>query len=262
MDTQNYKEIARQSRLECLDLIFNAQTSHIASNFSVLDITTVLYENLHEGDEVVWSKGWAAASIYHYLAKQGKIPQEDLLKFGKEINGKIPYLGLAETTVPGVLCNGGSVGHGLPIATGMAYAKKIKGEKGNVYCIMSDGELNEGTTWESLMLARQRCNERLVVIIDSNKWQALGRTKDVINLEPLEDKFRVFGWSVARIDGHNYEQLEYAIGHHYDDSVAPRAIICDTIKGKGVSFFEDHLLYHYKHVTEDEYNRAKAELNA
>src|SRR3990167_10165245 len=125
----NYKELALEARKEVLTLIHKAGTSHIASNFSVIDLATVLYANLKEGDEVVWSKGWAAATIYYFLAKQGKILWEDLEKFAQEENGKIKYLGLAETNVPGVWVNGGSVGHGLPVALGMALGKKRSGEK-------------------------------------------------------------------------------------------------------------------------------------
>src|SRR3989344_5005529 len=126
----NYKQKAKEARLKVLEMIHKSNASHVASNFSILDVATVLYENLREGDDVVWSKGWAAASIYYFLAKQGTIPKEDLDLFAKEIDGKVKYLGLAETNVPGVLVNGGSMGHGLPIACGMAKAKKhIKPKK-------------------------------------------------------------------------------------------------------------------------------------
>lgn|SRR3990167_3770454 len=273
----DYSQLAREARKKILTMISKAHTSHAASNLSVIDIATVLYENLNPKDEVVWSKGWAAASVYYFLSKQGKIPYEDLDKFGQEINGEIPYLGLAETTTPGVLVNGGSVGHGLPVAVGMAYAKRLKGEEGIVYCIMSDGELNEGTTWESAMLANQLNLNNLVVFCDKNSWQAMGRTKDVINMEPLMDKWMSFGWRVLGVDGHDYEAIETVWNYDWENNYStngissfeehdiknkPLFVICETIKGKGVSFFEDHLLYHYKHVDEDELQRALAELDA
>ena len=280
--SKDYKELARLARIKVLTMIYKAQTSHVASNFSVLDIATVLYENLKEEDEVVWSKGWASASIYYFLAKQGKIPVEDLDKFGKEIDGKIPYLGLAETSVPGVLVNGGSMGHGLGIAVGMAYGKKLAKEKGVVYCVLSDGEMNEGSVWEAVMLANHHKLNNLVVLIDANKWQAMGKTKDVIDLEPIEDRWMGMGWKVQRIDGHNYEQIEEALTTDFtEDNITefpkpdyvfnqpivdesykykPMVIICDTIKGKGVSFFEDHLLYHYKHVSDEDFKLAMQEL--
>ena len=261
---KNYKNLANEARKKILTMVHKAGTSHIASNFSCVDIFTVLYENLKKGDEVVVSKGWAAATIYYFLAKQGKIPKEDLDKFGKEIDGKIPYLGLAETTVPGVLVNGGSMGHGLPVAVGMAYAKKLKGEDGNIYCIMSDGEMNEGSVWEAVMLASHHKLDNLIVLIDANKWQAMGRTKDVIDLEPIEKRWLGFGWTVDRVDGHDYNALYQAVVEDFNPKrsrlTGPTVIICDTIKGKGVSFMENHLTYHYKHVDENDYNLALQEL--
>lgn len=238
-------------------MVHKAGTSHIASNFSVIDLATVLYSNLKEGDEVVWSKGWASATIYYFLAQQGKIPEEDLDRFAKEEDGKIEYLSLAETNINGVVCNGGSVGHGLPIAVGVALAKKRSGEEGKVYCIISDGEMNEGSVWESVMFANHHNLDNLVVIVDCNKWQAMGRTEDVINLEPIERRWKGFDWEWLRIDGHDHEKI---LGALRMVKIAPTVIIADTIKGKGVSFFENHLLYHYKHVEHEEYIRALKEL--
>ena len=248
----DYPALAKETRKKVLAMVFKAQTSHIASNFSVIDIASVLYENLGEKDEVVWSKGWAAATIYYFLAKQGKIPKEDLEKFGEA-----PYIGLAETTVPGVLCSGGAMGHGLPIAVGMAIGKKRAREEGIIYCVMSDGEMQEGTTWESALIAGHNKPNNLVVLIDYNKWCAMGRTNEVANVEPFADKWQAFGFDTQRIDGHNYQEIERALLKKSDK---PKAIICDTVKGKGVSFFEDHLLFHYKYVEKDEYEKAMAEL--
>lgn len=246
---------AREARKRVLTMIHRAQTSHVASNFSVIDIATVLHEHLKPEDEVVWSKGWAAATIYYFLAVRGKIPFEDLDKFPNP-----PYIGLAETTVNGVLCNAGAVGHGAPIAVGIALGKKKARLPGNVYCIMSDGELNEGSTWEAAMFAAHHKLDNLVFIIDCNKWQAMGRTFDVINLEPIDDRFEAFGFDVCRTNGHDYDALNWAIEYKYSVLTMPRVIVCDTIKGKGVSFMEDHLLYHYKNVDAETYEKAMAEL--
>lgn len=256
---ETYKQKANEARKKILTMIHKAGTSHIASNFSVIDIATVLYDNLGEKDEVVWSAGWKSATIYYFLAQQGKIPKEDLEKFGKEIDGKIEYLGLAETNINGVLCNGGSMGHGLPIACGIALAKKLKGEEGNVYCIMSDGEMNEGTTWESAMFASHNKLDNLVVIVDKNKWQAMGKTKDVLNVDP-KIAFNGFAWQSGNFNGHNFNEIEKAI-QLTDIISSPLALVFNTVKGKGVSFFEDHLLYHYKHVDKEEYEKAIKELN-
>jgi transketolase len=252
-DQKNYKQLSIEARKKVLEMVHKGKTSHIASNFSVIDIATVLYENLKEGDEVVWSKGWVAATIYYFLAKQGKIPVEDLEKFPNE-----PYFGLAETTIPGVHVSGGSMGHGLPVAVGMALGKKRSGEKGTVYCIMSDGELNEGTTWESAAVAAQHKLDNLVVFVDKNNWQAMGKTEEVLNINPAQ-AFRGFGWNSWLINGHDFEEIETVILKPVVETV-PNVIVAETIKGKGVSFFEDHLLYHYKHVEADEYERALKEL--
>ena len=216
-------------------------------------MATVLYENLKENDLVFWSKGWAAASIYYFLAKQGKIPYEDLDKFPNP-----PYLGLAETLVNGVLVSAGAMGHGLAIAVGAALGKKKLGEKGMVYCIMSDGEMQEGTTWESAEIAAHHKLDNLVVLIDYNKWCAMGKTNEVCNLEPFENRWLGFNWEVDRIDGHDYSALEAVLTAK---TVRPTVIICDTIKGKGVSFMENHILYHYKYISDDEYSGALTELN-
>lgn len=256
---KKYSEKARQCRLKVLEMIHKAGTSHIASNFSVIDIATVLYENLKPEDKVVWSKGWVAATIYYFLAQQGIIPKEDLEIFGKEINGEIKYLGLVETTTPGIHANAGSMGHGLPIATGMALAKKLKGEPGNVYCIMSDGEMNEGTTWESAMFAAHHKLDNLVVVVDKNKWQAMGTTEEVLNVN-IGQAFQGFGWHSEPINGHNFQEIQEALDTNIYKKGRPICVVADTIKGKGVSFMEDHLLFHYRHVDEENYKMAKAEL--
>ena len=248
----DYKEKAKQARIDILGMIHRAQTSHIASNFSVIDIATVLYENLKQDDRVVWSKGWAAASIYYFNAKYGRGPQEAVDNFPND-----PYLGLAETTVPGVEVNGGSVGHGLSVAVGMALAKKRAGETGTVYCIMSDGELNEGAVWEAAMMAAHHKLDNLVAIIDKNGWQAMGKTEDVFNINPM-GAFKGFGWLTQSINGHDHLEIFEAIDTDY--TYYPLVIVAETIKGKGVSFMENHLLYHYKNVTDEDYKKALIEL--
>lgn len=254
MDTAHIKEypkLALAARRAVLSMVHRAQTSHIASNLSVIDLATVLYDNLKKEDEIVWSKGWAAASIYYFNAKYGRGPQEAVDKFPEE-----PYFGLAETTVPGVLVNGGSVGHGLPVAAGIALGKKKQGLPGRVYCILSDGELNEGSVWEAAAFAKHHTLDNLVAVVDANGWQAMGRTKEVMNINALA-AFVGFGWAACTIDGHNYDQLE---GVCLRESAWPQAVIANTVKGKGVSFMENHITFHYKHVTDEDYERALNEL--
>lgn len=235
------------------------QTSHVASCFSAVDIATVLYSNLQKNDFVVWSAGWKAALIYVMLAKQGKLPVEDLDRFAKEENGKIEYLGLAETTTPGVWCNGGSVSHGLPIAVGMAYAKKLKGEVGNIHCIVSDGEMNEGSFWEATLFAGHHKLDNLIVWVDSNQFQALGKTTDVLDIDKVA-MFKASKWYAKEIDGHDYEVLDRANHVAKNHGFTPMAFVCSTVKGKGVSFFENRLTFHYKHVDANDFIRATEEL--
>lgn len=249
---KDYAQLAKQARRDILTMVHKAQTSHIASNFSVIDIATVLYENLKPEDRVVWSKGWAAASIYYFNAKYGRGPQEAVDNFPNE-----PYFGLAETTVEGVEVNGGSVGHGLSVAVGMALGKKRANESGKIYCIMSDGELNEGSVWEAVILAGHHKLDNLVAIVDCNGWQAMGRTKDILN-SSWSRMFDGAVWAATKQNGHHCGQLYNLL--QWKGSTKPWVILAETIKGKGVSFMEDHLTFHYKHVTDGDYYKAMEEL--
>ncbi|HVZ12371.1 MAG TPA: transketolase [Patescibacteria group bacterium] len=251
---KNYKKIAQEVRKKALSMIHKGQTAHIASNFSVADLAVTLYENLGKNDRVVWSKGWAAATTYVLLARRGYFPEKDLDKFPNP-----PYINLVEFGVPGVETTAGSMGHGLPVALGIALGQKKLGNKARVFCIMSDGELNEGTTWESVMIAAHQELDNLTVLVDRNGWQAMGRTEDVLKLEPIEDKFRAFGWNAARVGGHDYEAMEKEILKK-NSPKKPNVIICDTLKGKGVSFMEDSLVFHYKYVDDEVFRKAMEEL--
>lgn len=248
----DYATIAKEVRRKALTMIHRAQTAHTASNFSVTDLAVVLYENLKAEDRVVWSKGWAAATTYVLLARKGFFPESDLEKFPNK-----PYINLVEIGVNGVETTGGSMGHGLPVALGIALGQKMAGVPGRVYCIMSDGEMDEGTTWESVMIGAHHNVDNVTVLIDRNTWQAMGRTEDVLRLEPLEEKWKVWGWDAQRVNGHDYQALEKAL---FAPSVKPKVIVCDTIKGKGVSFMEDSLVFHYKYVDDETYEKAMKEL--
>lgn len=266
----NYAEEAKKARKKVLGMIHNAQTSHIGSNLSCIDILTVLYlgvvKNLDKSlkedrDRVVISKGWAAASAYYFLAEKGVIPKEELDTYCKPGS---KYIGLAEPYVKGIEAAGGAMGHGLPMAVGMALAAKRSGKKWHTYVLMSDGEMDCGTTWESALIAAHHKLDNLTVIVDYNKWQAIGRTNEVLNLEPLIDKWLAFGWRVHEIDGHNHEMIERALNHPGGETVinngGPKIIIANTVKGKGVSFMEDDLQWHYKNVDKETYEKAMVEL--
>jgi transketolase len=248
----DYRSLSNEARKSVLTLVHKAKTSHIASNFSIIDVATVLYDLLGKDDRVIWSKGWVAATIYYFLHKKGILTDEQLAQFPNE-----PFYGLAETTVPGVEVNGGAMGHGLPVACGIAYAKKLKGEPGRVYCIVSDGEMFEGTTWESALFAGHHKLDNLTVIIDYNKWCAMGKTNEVNNLEPLVDKWRAFNFVSLEIDGHNHVEIEDVLKLNPQK---PLCVVANTTKGKGVSFMENHLLYHYAHVDDETYQKAMDEL--
>ncbi len=260
---KNYNEVARIARIKVLDLIYKAQTSHMGSNFSAIDILTVLYNTANmdkdmkpDRDRIVISKGWVAASVYYFLSEKGIIPKEDLETFCQ--NGS-KYVGLVEPEVRGIEAAGGSMGFGLPFGVGFALAKKIKKERGMVFVLMGDGEVAIGTTWESALIAAQQKLDNLTVIIDANGLQAMGKVNDVLRIEPLKDKWKAFGWDVEIIDGHNYKAIEKAIATK--GNKCPKVIIAKTIKGKGISFMEGDNIYHYKAPSNEEYQAALKELS-
>lgn len=254
-NTPNYAQIAKDIRLTVLEMLYKAQTSHIGSNFSCVDILTVLYENKKEEDEIIISKGWVAATAYALLKKTGLITSKELESYCKEDS---KYIGLLEPTVPGIRCAGGSMGYGLPFAVGFAFAKKIKGEKGKVYCLMSDGEQAIGTTWESTLIAEHHNLNNLVVIVDCNGYQAMGNIKDIL-------KWRYPSSFGMKIDGHNYQEIEDEVINHKSvtnpgNPTGPMFYYAKTIKGKGVSFMENDNRWHYLNIDKQSYERAKAEL--
>jgi len=259
MKTSEYKKIATDARKKVLEMIYRAQTSHIASNFSCLDILTVLFEKMDiKKDKFIASKGWIAASVYYFLAKKGIISEKDLERYCQP--GEKEYIGLTEPHGKfGLEFSGGSMGYGLPAGVGFALAKKLDKEGGKIYVLMSDGEMQVGTTYESLLIARQHNLSNLVVWLDNNCFQAMGKTKDILDIEPLEEKIKSFGWFVQRINGHNFEQIENA--WKYTNPSFPNYIICDTIKGKGWKRAEGNNLYHYKSPSKDEYEEAIKELS-
>lgn len=251
----NYQHIAKNARLAVLEMIHNAGTSHIGSNLSCIDILAVLFEKMrHPKDKIVFSKGWVAASAYYFLAEKGYFPKQDLATYCKPGS---KYIGLVEPTVNGIEAAGGAMGHGLPMAVGMAYACKLNGDDTKIYCLMSDGEMDCGTTWESALLAAHLNLNNLVVIIDKNGIQAMGATKDILDTSPLSLKFESFGWQTIRIDGHDYSEIEQSLGM---DSIRPTCIIAKTIKGKGISFMEGKVEWHYKNVDEETFKIAAREL--
>ena len=170
------------------------------------------------------------------------------------------YIGLAEPSIRGIEAAGGSMGFGLPFGVGFALAKKVKKEKGKVFVLMSDGEMQIGTTWESALIGAHHKLDNLFVIVDYNKLQAMGEVKEILNIEPLKDKWEAFGWEVREIDGHNFNDIEKSLTSPPLSKEKPVVIIANTIKGKGVSFMENDNLYHYKALSDEEYQKALKEL--
>ena len=258
----NYAEIAKQSRLKCLELVFKAQTSHIGSLMSCADIFAVLFERIDlKKDKFILSAGWKACMLYYHLWRKGVIRETELNSYCQSGS---KFIGLAENIIPEIPFAGGSMGMGLPAAVGFALSKKLKGEEGMVYVLMSDGEMQCGTTWEAALIAHQHKLNNLFVIVDFNYLQAMGRVEDILDIEPLRFKFSDFGWNAFETNGHDYELMENAINQAHEflgEDDKPICMIVRTTKGKGVSFMEGNNLWHYAQIKEDDYKKALAELN-
>jgi len=252
-------ELAKKIRRNIIDLLYRHQACHLGSCMSCVEILVALYFKIMEPeDKFILSKGHAAGALYTILAEKGIIDWEELYEKYYEKGEK--YWGLAHHTVPGVILSTGSLGHGLPVACGMSLALKHDKKKGKIYCLMSDGEMDPGTTWESALFASHHKLDNLVVIVDYNKLQAFGRTNEVLNLEPLAEKWRAFGWIAHEIDGHNFNELLETLGGIPNVEDKPHIVICHTIKGKGISFAENKMEWHYYNLTPELYGKAKNDL--
>jgi transketolase len=266
--SQNTIEFSRKVRILSLKMVFNAKASHIGGALSMADILSVLYNKIlrldpsnpknPERDRFLLSKGHSCTSLYATLALKGFFPIENLDEYAKD--GSI-YLSHTNHVIPGVEFSTGSLGHALPVSCGLALAAKRKKMKWKTFCLISDGELDEGSNWEAMLFAQQLKLDNLVLIVDYNKIQSLGSVKEVIDLHPLDDKLRAFNWETYVVDGHNHKYLEEVFMKLNYGNGSPKAIIAHTIKGKGVSFMEDQLLWHYKSPTEEQLNDAMIELN-
>jgi transketolase len=241
--------------------------SHTGAIFSCADILAVLYGRILRvwparptdpaRDRLIVSKGHVAAGLYAVLAETGFIPREQLATHyqdGTQLCGHVSH------KVPGVEFSTGALGHGLPVAAGMAYAAKLDHAPHRVFCLLSDGECDEGSTWEAVLFAGHHRLNRLTVILDSNRLQGIGAVSDILELEPLTDKWQSFGWCVRTVDGHDHEAIAEACSEGTDDK--PLCVIASTVKGKGVSFMENSVLWHYRIPRGAELASALAELRA
>ena len=260
-------ELARRIRIHAVKMVNQGGSSHIGSVLSIADILAVLYGKLlkYKSDEPIWegrdrfilSKGHAGAGVYAALAESGFFDVKKLMDHCQ--NGSIFSGHVSHKGVPGVEFSTGSLGHGLPVACGMAYGARLNNKTHKVFCLMSDGELGEGSNWEAILFSSHNQLHNLNVIIDRNMLQSMKNTEDTLKLEPLADKFKSFGWDVFVINGHFHKDLIDVIGHQ-TVSKKPKVVIANTTKGKGVSFMENSVGWHYKTPVDSSYKQALKEL--
>jgi len=261
--------IASEARVRCIEMSCRAKTAHLGSALSVVDILVAIYwgssfnispENVAvEGrDRIILSKGHAVSALYAVLASRGFFPEERLTEYNQN-GGDLPEHP-APRSVPGIEFATGSLGHGLPVGLGMALSSRITEKPFKVVVVMSDGECNEGSVWEAAMMAAAQNVDNLVAIVDYNKWQATGRSQEVLQLASLQKKWESFGWYVQDVDGHNMPALLKSLENACQMEGRPSVIIANTVKGKGVSFMEDDNNWHYRSPTPEEVEQAKQEL--
>lgn len=266
----NSLELAWRIRRHGVEMTHLSHGSHIGSILSVADIVGVLYAAIanvrpnepawDDRDRVILSKGHAGASIYAALAERGFFDVEELRTHyadGSNLSGHVSHKG-----VPGVEFSTGSLGHGLSVGAGMAYAAKKDGKQHRVFVILGDGECDEGSVWEAALVANHYGLGNLVAIVDHNRMQSLDFVENTIALEPFADKWRAFGWNTIKLDGHDHDALIQALdGCRGSDK--PTVILAETVKGKGISFMEHDILWHYRFPHEgEEYDGAVGELEA
>ncbi len=268
---RNLKEKAYQMRVNLLTLCGTFEGSvHIGGDLSMTDVMTALYHyGLHvdpkdimmpDRDRFILSKGHGAVGMYITMALRGFFDFDEIVRTYGKLNsayGMHP----CKVNLPGVETSSGSLGHGLPIACGMAFSAKVKKESHRVVVLLGDGESQEGTTWEAALNAHQYNLGNLVVFVDRNKLQLDDFTEKEMRMEPYADKWKAFGWNVMEVDGHDMNQLVDAIDHlPPTDSDVPTVVICRTVKGKGVSFMENNPDWHAGSLGEEDMKRALAEV--
>ncbi len=268
MQFSNSAELAKAIRLKSLEMVYNAKASHIGGALSMADILAVMYFdilNINPSDPLqptrdrfLLSKGHACTGLYAALGLKGFFPVDDLNTYAQD--GSI-FLSHTSHYIPGVEISAGSLGHALSVSTGLALAAKRKKKEWKTYCLISDGELNEGSNWEAILFSPQHQLDNLILIIDYNKIQSFGKVENVIQLEPLKDKLVAFNWDVFEVDGHSHEELRNVFANCNNSTIKkPKAVIAHTTKGKGVSFMENKLLWHYKSPDKDQFEQAKSEI--
>ena len=254
------EERAREIRFRTIRNSHLTGTPHLGSCLSCTDLLVWLYWNVlqldpqsphaPDRDRFILSKGHAAPVLFQVLAERGFYPRASLEAYGQDgsIFGEHPP---TPDHLAGIEAATGSLGHGLPMGLGMALAARIQGRAYQVYAVLSDGECNEGSVWESALMAAAQKVGNLTIFIDYNKWQATGRSNEVLGLAPLAEKWKAFGWATAEINGHSFEEMTEAL-KTLDSDPRPKAVVCHTIKGRGISFMEDDNNWHYRIPTAEE----------
>jgi transketolase len=262
------EELALRIRRHALRMTSTGGSSHVGAVFSMADLVAVLYGHTlrvdparpdwADRDRFILSKGHAGAGVYAALAERGFFPVEWLERHyqdGSPLSGHVSHKG-----IPGVEFSTGSLGHGLPVAAGMALAAKLDGRPHRVFALLSDGECDEGSNWEAILFAAHHRLDNLVVVVDYNKIQSLAPVAETLALEPFAEKWRAFGWAVRECDGHDHAGLRATFDALPAEPGRPTCVLAHTVKGKGVSFMEHSVLWHYRTARGDEFDAALAEL--
>ena len=268
MDNNELKSKANEIRKDIVTEVYNAKSGHPGGSLSIADIMTVLYfdelnideknPRWEDRDRLVLSKGHCAPALYAALAERGYFEKEKLVSLRKLDSNLQGHPNMND--VPGVDMSTGSLGQGLSAANGMAISAKLDNKNYRVYCILGDGEIQEGQVWEAAMSSNKFKLDNLCIIVDNNNLQIDGTTEEVMDLKPIDEKFKSFGFNVIIIDGHNYDEIKSAFKQARETKGKPTCIIAKTVKGKGVSFMENQAGWHGKAPNEEQYNQAMSEL--
>lgn len=263
------RNLAKKIRSEALKMVARANASHIGGALSMADLLAVLFSGVlnirpqdpswNFRDRFILSKGHSCTSLYATLALKNFFQIEELESYGQDGSQLMSHI---SHHVPGVEFSTGSLGHGLPFGCGKALAAKRSGKNWRTFVMLSDGELDEGSNWEAILFAPQHKLDNLVAIVDYNKIQSLGSVADVMELDPLADKFRAFRWGVKEIDGHNHKAIHEALSTLPLEPGKPSCLIAHTIKGKGVDFMENNLQWHYSSPKPDQLAEALSQLDS
>lgn len=270
INTYSYEELAKAVRWDIIEMIYRAGMGHPGSSLSCVEILVALYfgdimrvnprePNWPERDRFVLSKGHASPALYSVLSRRGFFSRETLTTFRQTNSILTAY---PDMTTPGVDMESGSLGNGISTAVGMALSSKLKKLDNYVYTLLGDGELQEGIVWEAAMCAAHHKLDHLIAFVDRNRLQITGTVEEIMDISPLQEKWRSFGWNVITIDGHCFADIFDAVGAAKKVRGRPTVIIANTVKGKGVSYMENVLIWHRNVISDEQYQQAIREIQA